>query len=90
MHACNHMSAPIVKGDKYGSFQSHGNQYEINQMKLVPYTLAIISLIFAQVCTCPDLPFVTEMLGRYQKSPGQEHWSRIKKGQLCFYPFVKV
>jgi hypothetical protein len=25
MHACNSMPTPIVKGDNYGSFQSHMN-----------------------------------------------------------------
>jgi hypothetical protein len=79
MHACNHMHAPIVKDDKYGCFQSPRNQYEIDQMKSVSYTLAVRSLMYAQVCTRPDLAFVTGMLGRYQKSPGISHWNKIKK-----------
>jgi hypothetical protein len=29
MYACNPTSAPIVKGDKYESFQNNRNQYEI-------------------------------------------------------------
>jgi hypothetical protein len=45
MHACNPTSAPIVKGDKYGSFQSLRNQYEIDQMKSVPYASAVGSLM---------------------------------------------
>jgi hypothetical protein len=57
MHACNPTSAPIVKGDKYGSFQSPKNQYEINQIKSVPYALAVKSLMYAQVCTRLDLAF---------------------------------
>jgi hypothetical protein len=65
MHACDPMSAPIVKGDKYGSFQSPRNQYEIDQMKLVPYASAVGRLMYAQVCTHPDLAFMTEILGRY-------------------------
>jgi hypothetical protein len=65
MHACNPTLAPIVKGDKYGSFHSPRNQYEINQMKSVPYALAVGSLMYAQLCTRPDLSFVTGMLGRY-------------------------
>jgi hypothetical protein len=65
MHAYNSTSAPIVKGDKYESFQSHRNQYEINQMKLVLYALAAGSLMYAQVCTRPDLDFVIGMLDRY-------------------------
>jgi hypothetical protein len=41
MHACNHTPATIVKGDKYESFQSPRNQYEIDQMKSVPYASAV-------------------------------------------------
>jgi hypothetical protein len=79
MHACNPTSAPIVKGNKYGSFQSLRNQYEIDQIKSVPYASAIESLIYAQVCTRSDLTFVTGMLDRYQKNPGVSHWNGIKK-----------
>jgi hypothetical protein len=48
-------------------------------MKSVPYASAVGSLIYAQVCTHPDLAFVTEMLGRYKKNPGISHWNGIKK-----------
>lgn len=37
MHASRPTPAPIVKGDKFRSFQSPRNQYEIDQMKAVPY-----------------------------------------------------
>jgi hypothetical protein len=79
MHACNPMPAPIVKGDKYDSFQSLRNQYEIDQMKSISYASAVESLMYAQVCTLPDLTFVIGMLGRYQKNPGINHWNGIKK-----------
>jgi hypothetical protein len=79
MCACNPTPAPIVKGDKYESFQSLRNQYVIDQMKSVPYASAVGSLMYGQVCTRPDLAFVTGMLGRYQKSPGISHWNGIKK-----------
>jgi hypothetical protein len=65
MHACNPTPAPIVKGDKYGSFQSPKNQYEIDQMKSVPYASTVGSLMYAQVCTHHDLTFVIGMLDRY-------------------------
>jgi hypothetical protein len=48
-------------------------------MKAVPYASAVGSLIYAQVYTCPDLAFVTGMLGRYQKNPGKLHWDGVKK-----------
>jgi hypothetical protein len=79
MYACNPMPAPIVKSDKYEGFQSPRNQYEIDQMKSVLYASAVRNLMYAQVCTRPDLTFVTEMLGRYQKNPGISHCNKIKK-----------
>jgi hypothetical protein len=48
-------------------------------MKSVPYASAVGSLIYAQVCTHPDLAFVTGMLDKYQKNPGVSHWNGIKK-----------
>jgi hypothetical protein len=71
MHAYNPMSAPIVKGDKFRRFQSPKNQYEIDEMKSLLFASAIRSLMYVQVCTRPDLTFVTGLLGRYQKNSGK-------------------
>ena len=73
MHASKPTPAPIVKGDSFGKFQCPKNQYEIDQMKVVPYASAIGNLQYAQVCTRPDLVFVTGVLGRFQNNPGIEH-----------------
>jgi hypothetical protein len=70
MHKCNHMLTPIVKAVEFGKFQYLRNQYEINEineMKAIPYASAIISLMYAQVCTRPDLVFVTGMLRQISK-----------------------
>jgi hypothetical protein len=48
-------------------------------MKSISYDSAVGSLMYAQICTCPDLAFVIGMLGRYQKNPGVSHWNGIKK-----------
>ena len=73
MHKCSPSAAPIVKGDRYVNFQCPRNQYEIDQMKAVLYASAVGSLQYAQVCTRPDLAFVTRILGRYQSNLGIEH-----------------
>ena len=73
MHKCSPSPAPIVKGDIYGDFQCPRNQYEIDQIKVVPYASAVGSLQYAQVCMRPDLAFVTRSLGRFQSNPGTEH-----------------
>ncbi|KAK1697691.1 hypothetical protein QYE76_014388 [Lolium multiflorum] len=37
------------------------------------------SIMYAQVCTRPDLAFITGMLGRFQSNPGLDHWKAAKK-----------
>jgi hypothetical protein len=54
-------------------------------MKSVSYASAIKSLMYAQVCTHPDLAFITRMLGRYQKNSGIDHWNGIKKALKYIY-----
>jgi hypothetical protein len=96
MHKCNPTSALIVKGVKFGKFQCPRNQYEINEMKAVPYTSVVESLMYAQVCTHPGLSFVIWMLGRYQKNHDKPHWDRVKKdlrylyGTKCTTPIIEI
>ena len=84
MHKCSPSPAPIVKGDRYGDFQCPRNQYEIDQMKTVPYASTVGSLQYAQVCTRTDLAFVTGLLGRFQSNPEIEHWKVVKKSLALF------
>jgi hypothetical protein len=79
MSKCSASPAPIVKGDKFGKHQCPKNKYEAAQMESIPYTSAVGSIMYAQVCTRPDLAFVTGVLGRYQQNPEPEHWKLVKK-----------
>jgi hypothetical protein len=79
MYKCSATPAPVVKGDKLGTFQCLKNKYESNQMKSIPYASAVESLMYAQVCTCPDIAFITGLLDRFQTNPRLKHWEPIKK-----------
>ena len=48
-------------------------------MKAVLYSLVMGSLMYAQVCTCPDIAFVIGMLDRYLSDPSQSHWKAANK-----------
>ena len=48
-------------------------------MKAVPYSSVIGNLMYAQVCTHPDIAFVVGVLGRYLSDLGQSHWKAAKK-----------
>ena len=73
MHISKLTPAPIVKGDSFAKHQCPKNKYELEKMKAVPYASAVGSLQYAQVCTRPELSFVTGVLGRYQSNPGIKH-----------------
>ena len=48
-------------------------------MKNILYASAIGSIMYAQVCTRPDIAFAVRMLGRYYSIPGMDHWRATKK-----------
>ena len=73
MKDCSLSVAHIVKGDKFHMNQCPRNNLEKEQMRNIPYASAIGSMMYAQVCTRPDIAFVVGMLGRYQSNPGLDH-----------------
>ena len=48
-------------------------------MKNIPYASAVVSLMYAQVCTRQDIGLIVGLLGRYQSNPGLDHWKATKK-----------
>ena len=71
--------APILKGDKFNLNQCPKNDFERENMKNIPYASAVRSLMYAQVCTKPDIAFTVGVLGRYQSNPGLDQWRAAKK-----------
>ncbi|XP_040865508.1 secreted RxLR effector protein 161-like [Glycine max] len=70
---------PIAKGDKFSLKQCPNNDLERIEMQKIPYASAIRSLIYAQVCTCPDIAFVVGVLGKYLSNPGMQYWKTAKR-----------
>ena len=79
MKDCSPSIASIVKGDRFNLNQCPRNDFERKKMKNTPYALAVGSLMYAQVCTRPDIAFAVGMLGRYQSNPGLDHWRAAKR-----------
>ncbi|XP_034673434.1 secreted RxLR effector protein 161-like [Vitis riparia] len=48
-------------------------------MQKIPYASAVGSLMYAQVCTRPDIAYIVGMLGRYLSNPGMDHWRAAKR-----------
>ena len=47
-------------------------------MSRVPYASAIGSIMYAMLCTRPDVSYALSVTSRYQANPGQEHWIAAK------------
>ena len=79
MQNCSASPVPIQKGDKFSLMQCPHNDLERKQMDAIPYASVVGSLMYAQICTRPDISFTVGMLGRYQSNPGLDHWKAAKK-----------
>ena len=73
MKDCSPSPAPIVKGDRFNLDQCPKNDFEREQMKNIPYVSGIESLMYAQMCTRPDIAYSIGVLGRYQSNPSIDH-----------------
>ncbi|CAN6580971.1 unnamed protein product [Malus baccata var. baccata] len=51
---------------------------EIRQMSAILYASAIGSLMYAMICTRPDIAYVVSITSRYQSNPGLKHWTAVK------------
>jgi hypothetical protein len=47
-------------------------------MKDKPYASAVGSLMYAMLCTRPDICYAVGMVSRFQSNPGPVHWKAVK------------
>ena len=47
-------------------------------MTHMPYASTVDSLMYAMVCTRPDLSQAVSMISRYMHDPGRGHWEAVK------------
>ncbi|KAK8510716.1 hypothetical protein V6N12_067166 [Hibiscus sabdariffa] len=47
-------------------------------MSQIPYASTIGSIMYAMICTRPDLSYALSMTSRYQANPGEGHWTAVK------------
>ncbi|CAL9017000.1 unnamed protein product [Prunus brigantina] len=79
MERCSGGDVPIGKGDKFSTHQCPVTDFEIEAMKDKPYASLVGSVMYAQVCTRPDLAFALSVIGRFQSNPGIAYWNASKK-----------
>ena len=55
------------------------SEEEKEYMSRVPYASAVGSLMYAMVCTRPDLAHAVSVVSRFMGQPGREHWQAVKR-----------
>ena len=63
----------IAKGNKFSLKQCPNNKLEIIEMQKIIYSLVVRNLMYAQVCTSLDIPFIVRVIGRYLNDPEMQH-----------------
>lgn len=69
---------PFRHGITFSKDQSPKTSEEIERMRRVPYANAVGSLVYAILCTRPDICFAVGMVSRYQFNPGPQYWTAVK------------
>ena len=64
---------PVLQGVKLSKTQSPTTEEERERTKVIPYASAIGSIMYAMLCTRPDVCVAISLVGRYQSDPGVDH-----------------
>ena len=72
------VSTPIAPHFKLSAAQCPSTDAEIEYMSRVPYSSAVGSLMYAMVCSRPDLSYAMSLVSRYMSNPGKEHWRAVQ------------
>jgi hypothetical protein len=79
MHGSKPVKVLIPIGVKLSTYECPKTQEEEEDMSHVPYASAVCSLMYAIICTRPNIAHVVGVLSRYMSKPGKEHWKIIKR-----------
>eukprot|EP00253_Pinus_taeda_P004050 PITA_04050 len=78
MHNAKPVSTPFASHFKLSKEMCPKTQEDVDYMSKVPYASAVGSLMYAMVCTRPDIAHAVGVVSRYMNNPGKEHWMAVK------------
>ncbi|KAK1605488.1 hypothetical protein QYE76_029161 [Lolium multiflorum] len=69
---------PMLPGKVLSKTQGPATADERERMSKIPYASAVGSIMYAMLCTRPDIAHAVSLTSRYQSDPGMEHWTAVK------------
>lgn len=79
MQDCKPILTPFPTNVKLSSKMSPGSEEERMEISRILYASAVGSLMFAMICTRPDIALAVGVVSRYMAEPGREHWEAVKR-----------
>ena len=70
--------SPLAGHLKLSSKQCPISEKDMKEMSKVPYASAVGSLMYAMVCTRPDIAHAVGVVSWFLTNPGKEHWEAVK------------
>ena len=74
---------PMSHGIKLSKSQCQTTKDERERMDKIPYASAIGSIIYAMLCTRPNVSYALSMTSRFQSDLGECHWIAVKNILKC-------
>ncbi|XP_052193821.1 secreted RxLR effector protein 161-like [Diospyros lotus] len=78
MDQCKGALIPFRHGLGLSSRDCPKTEEEKARMSRIPYASAVGSLMYAMLCTWPDICFAVGMISRFQSNPGEAQWQAVK------------
>ena len=72
------VSIPLASYLKLCQSDCPKSDAEKAEMAKVPYSSAVGSLMYAMICTRPDIAYAVGVVSRYMSNPGKKHWEAVK------------
>ena len=69
---------PMSHGISLSKTQCPKDPDEQKRMGRIPYASAIGSIMYAMICTRPDVSYALSICSRFQANPGEAHWKAAK------------
>ena len=78
MNGAKAVSCPLANHFQLSAKQCPSTDAEKTEMESIPYASAVGSLMYAMVCTRPDIAHAVGVVSRFLSNPGKEHWAAVK------------
>ena len=73
------MDTPVEKSLSLSLDMCPKTPEEKEKMSRVPYASVVGSLMYAMMCTRPDICYAIGLVSRFQSNPGQKHWMAVNR-----------